>query len=148
MTTDTAPDPQSAVEQTASPQVAIEPRELLKKLQAVSPTFKECRPLAIRIDAAIHERFPEFSRKALRSALRLHTASTRYLKAVEKGETRFDLDGQPAGEVTAEQRSHAATQLKERFAKAAQQQRAKREADEAERRKQEKLAQLVGKFSR
>ncbi|PTD97400.1 ProQ/FINO family protein [Pseudothauera lacus] len=127
---------------------AIEPRELLKRLQAASPTFRDCRPLAIRIDAAIHERFPEFSRKALRAALRLHTASTRYLKAVEKGEQRFDLDGNPAGEVSAEQRSHAATLLKERFAKVAQQQRAKREAEEAERRKQEKLAQLVGKFSR
>jgi ProP effector len=135
-------------ESTQEQQPAIEPRELLKQLQAVSPTFKECRPLAIRIDTAIHERFPAFSRKALRSALRLHTASTRYLKAVEKGDTRFDLDGNPAGEVTEEQRTHAAAQLKERFAKAAQQQRAKREADEAERRKQEKLAQLVGKFSR
>ncbi|MBC9070857.1 ProQ/FinO family protein [Thauera sp. CAU 1555] len=144
MNTESTPAPQAAEPQ----QTAIEPRELLKKLQAVSPTFKDCRPLAIRIDAAIHERFPEFSRKALRSALRLHTASTRYLKAVEKGDTRFDLDGKPAGEVTEEQRTHAATLLKERFAKAAKEQRAKREADEAERRRQEKLAQLVGKFSR
>ncbi|THF64120.1 ProQ/FINO family protein [Pseudothauera rhizosphaerae] len=144
MNIETTPAPQAAEE----PQPAIEPRTLLKKLQEVSPTFKDCRPLAIRIDAVIHERFPEFSRKALRSALRLHTASTRYLKAVEKGGARFDLDGQPAGEVTEEQRSHASAQLKERFAKVAQQQRAQREADEAERRRQQKLSQLLDKFSR
>lgn len=130
------------------PQAADEPRELLKKLQAVSPTFRDCQPLAIRIDAAIHQRFPEFSRKALRTALRLHTSSTRYLKAVEKGDTRFDLDGHPAGEVTEAQRNHAAALLKERFAKAAQARRAQREAAEAERRRQEKLARLVDKFSR
>ncbi|THF65666.1 ProQ activator of osmoprotectant transporter prop [Pseudothauera nasutitermitis] len=143
VTPDTAPD-----QPASRPSPATEARELLKWLQSVSPTFKDCRPLALRIDAAIHERFPEVSRKALRSALRLHTASTRYLKAVEKGTQRFDLDGQPAGEITDEQRSHAAATLKERFAKAAREQRERREAEENERRRQDKLNQLVNKFSR
>ena len=61
---------------------------------------------------------------------------------------RFDLDGKASGEVTDEQRQHAATTLKERFAAVAKQQREKREADEAERRRTEKLQQLVSKFGR
>lgn len=74
--------------------------------------------------------------------------STKYLKAVERGAERFDLDGKPAGEVTAEQREHAAATLKERFAAVAKQQRERREAEEAERRREEKLRQLVSKFGR
>ena len=99
-------------------------------------------------DASILARFPEFDRKNLRIALRMHTASTKYLKAVERGAERFDLDGNPAGEVTQEQRQHAATTLKERFAAVARQQRELREAEEAERRREEKLKQLVTKFGR
>lgn len=133
---------------TPAAKPALEPRALLQKLQALSPTFRDCKPLALRIDTSILERFPEFERKALRAALRMHTASTRYLKAVERSAERFDLDGNVAGEVTEEQRSHAATMLKERFAAAAKQQKAKREAEESERRRAEKLQQLVSKFGR
>ncbi len=132
----------------AEPRTVIEPRALLQQLQALSPTFRDCKPLALRIDANILERFPQFERKTLRAALRMHTASTRYLKAVERSTERFDFDGKVAGEVTEEQRTHAATTLKERFAAAAKQQRAKREADEAERRRSEKLQQLVSKFGK
>lgn len=132
----------------AEPRTVIEPRALLQQLQALSPTFRDCKPLALRIDANILERFPQFERKTLRAALRMHTASTRYLKAVERSTERFDFDGEVAGEVTEEQRTHAATTLKERFAAAAKQQRAKREADEAERRRSEKLQQLVSKFGK
>lgn len=133
---------------TPAAKPALEPRALLQKLQALSPTFRDCKPLALRIDTSILERFPDFERKALRAALRMHTASTRYLKAVERSAERFDLDGNVAGEVTEEQRSHAATTLKERFAAVAKQQKAKREAEEAERRRAEKLQQLVSKFGR
>lgn len=132
----------------AEPRTVIEPRALLQQLQALSPTFRDCKPLALRIDANILERFPQFERKTLRAALRMHTASTRYLKAVERSTERFDFDGKVAGEVTEEQRTHAAATLKERFAAAAKQQRAKREADEAERRRSEKLQQLVSKFGK
>lgn len=140
---------------TPSSKPALEPRALLQKLQTASPTFRDCKPLAIRIDTAIMERFPEFEKKTLRSALRMHTAFTRYLKAMERASERFDLDGNVAGEVTEEQRAHASTTLKERFAAVAKQQRAKREEEEAarkkeeaERRKHEKLQQLVSKFGK
>jgi len=132
----------------AEPRAVIEPRALLQQLQALSPTFRDYKPLALRIDANILERFPQFERKTLRAALRMHTASTRYLKAVERSTERFDFDGNVAGEVTEEQRKHAATTLKERFAAVAKQQRAKREAEEAERRRNEKLQQLVSKFGK
>ncbi|CAL95305.1 ProQ/FINO family protein [Azoarcus olearius] len=133
---------------TPSAKPALEPRALLQQLQAASSTFRDCKPLALRIDATILERFPQFERKALRSALRMHTASTKYLKAVERSAERYDLDGQVAGEVTEEQRQHASALLKERFAAAAKQQKARREAEEAERRRTEKLQQLVSKFGR
>lgn len=126
----------------------VDPRAMLKRLQAQSPAFRDTKPLALRIDSSILERFSDFDRKNLRIALRMYTASTKYLKAVERGEQRFDLDGNPAGEVTAEQRQHAAETLKERFAAVARQAREKREAEEAERRRAEKLKQLVDKFGR
>jgi ProP effector len=130
-------------------------RALLLRLQEVSPTFRDCKPLALRIDKAILARFPELDRKVVRSAMRLHTNSTRYLKAMEKGGERFALDGTADGEVTAEHRAFAAQTLKERFAEAARRKRDQlREArerereQEAERRKAEKLQQLVGRFGK
>lgn len=134
--------------QEAATPARIEPRTMLKRLQSESPAFRDCKPLALKIDANILERFPEFDRKNLRIAMRMHTASTKYLKAVERGSERFDLEGKPAGEVTQEQRQHAATLLKERFATVAKQQREQREAEEAERKREEKLKQLVSKFGR
>lgn len=157
MTTETTPE--AVAEQPAAPAEAkpagIDARGLLQKLQEISPTFSEVKPLALRIDKAIAERFPEVDRKVVRSAMRMHTATTRYLKAVEKATARFDLDGKESGEVTEEQRQHAAQTLKERFAEvakrkkaAAEAERERERAEEAERRKTEKLAQLVGKFGR
>lgn len=42
------------------------------------------------------------------------------LKVLSHGDTRFDLDGSPVGEVTAEQRQQASDTLRERFKKKAQ----------------------------
>lgn len=141
----TSTDPEMAEE---SKRPRIEPRAILKRLQADSPAFRDSKPLALKIDASILARYPDFDRKHLRIALRMHTASTKYLKSVDRGGERFDLDGKVAGEVTEEQRQHAATTLKERFAAVAKQQREKREAEEAERRRDDKLKQLVSKFGR
>lgn len=148
MNTEPTSDQAAAAAEGVPQKPKLEPRAILQRLQAASPTFRDCKPLALRIDATIHERFPEFERKSLRGALRMHTASTRYLKAVERSTERFDLDGNVSGEVTEEQRTHAATTLKERFAAVARQLREKREAEEAELRHAEKLKQLVTKFGR
>ena len=138
----------SPAAEPAAPRQRIEPRALLQRLQQAFPAFRDCKPLALKIDASIAERMPDVDRKSLRAALRMHTASTRYLKAVERSQQRFDLDGQPAGEVTEEQRTHASTTLKERFAAVAKQQKEKREAEAAEKRRTEKLQQLMSKFGR
>lgn len=131
-----------------------DPRTLLRCLQDVSPAFRDCLPLALRIDKTIMERFPDWNRKLVRSALRQHTASTRYLKAVEKGSARFDFEGNEAGELTDEHRQHAAQTLKERFAEQARRRReqareqnAQQRAQEQEQRRADKLQALVGKFS-
>lgn len=145
-----APEASEAVEtaETTAPRKRIEPRALLQRLQKEFSAFRDCKPLALKIDASIAARMPDIDRKSLRAAMRMHTASTRYLKAVERAQQRFDLDGQPAGEVTDEQRTHASTTLRERFAAVAKQQKDKREAEAAEKRRTEKLQQLMTKFGR
>lgn len=134
---------------------AVDPRTLLTMLQAASVTFREYKPVALRIDKAVGERFPDLDRKVVRAAMRIHTTSTRYLKSLEKATHRFDLDGNENGEVSEEHRAHAAQTLKERFAESARKKREKQKQDElrqreeeAERRKAEKLQQLVGRFSK
>ena len=123
-------------------------RALLKTLQERFEVFRNFSPLAIGIDKQVFEKLPELSKKSLRLAMRSHTISTRYLKEMEKGTVRLNLDGSPAGEVTDENRQHAAEQLKERFRKLAEQRREAEAAAKAEQRHQEKLNQLTEKFGR
>ena len=151
MNTETTPTPEAGAD--AKPATGLTPRELIERLQEISPTFKECRPLALRIDKAVMARFPDVDKKVVRTAMRLHTASTRYLKAMEKGTHRYDFEGNPDAELTDEHRAHAAQTLKERFAEVAkrkrEQQKAETErvrAEQAEQRKAEKLQQLMQKF--
>ena len=105
--------------------------------------FRDGQPLAIGIHKAIKERLPDIGEGALRMTLKAYTASTKYLKAVANGQQRFDLDGNPSGEITAEQREQALVMLKERFRKAAERKQAEREAKE----RQEKLQKLAEKFN-
>ena len=123
-------------------------RALLKTLQEHFEVFRNFSPLAIGIDKQVFEKLPELSKKSLRLAMRSHTISTRYLKEMEKGTVRLNLDGSPAGEVTDENRQHASEQLKERFKKQAEQRREAEAAAKAEQRRQEKLSQLTEKFGR
>ena len=123
-------------------------RSLIKTLQEQYAVFRDCLPLAIGIDKQLLAQQPDLSRKALRLALRSHTMSTRYLKEMEKGTQRLNLDGSPAGDVTDENRQHASELLKERFKKQAEQRKAAELAARAESRKQEKLLALTEKFGR
>jgi ProP effector len=127
---------------------------LLETISANFAVFREGRPLALGIHKAIIERMPEVDTAQLRLAMRLHTASTRYLKTLQTASERFDLDGNPAGEVTAEQREVASTTLRERFKKAAERRKAEegalkaaRQEQEAQQKRQEKLAQLAARFN-
>lgn len=75
------------------------------------------KPLKLRIQADIQQRAPgTLTRKALSAFLHRHTTSTAYLKALVAAQTRFDLDGAPAGEIAAEHREAAAAELARRRA--------------------------------
>ena len=123
-------------------------RALLKDLQARFAVFRDCSPLAIGIDKQLLAQLPDLNKKALRLAMRSHTISTRYLKEMEKGSVRLNLDGSPADPVTDENRRHAAELLRERFKKQAEQRKAAEAEARAEQQRQEKLRQLAEKFGR
>ena len=139
----------AAPEQAKAP--ALSARALLKQLQQEFPAFRDCLPLAIGIDKQLLARMPGLDRKTMRAALGIHTGSMRYLRAMEKAKVRYDLDGTPGAEVTDTHRLHAKEQLQERFKKEAERKKAEREAaaaEEANRKRQEKLQALASKFSR
>lgn len=119
------------------------PNALAERLRATFAVFRDAAPLAIGIHKVIRERLPDIDAGQLRLTMKRHTSSTRYLKALATGETRLDLDGQPAGEVTAEQREQAAEQLRERFKRNAE----RRREELREKERQDKLLQLADKFN-
>jgi ProP effector len=139
---------------TSTPPKFSSRNALLETICANFAVFRDGRPLALGIHKAVKERMPDVDAAQLRLAMRLHTASTRYLKALLAGRERYDLDGNPAGEVTDEQREVAGTTLRERFKKAADRHKAEQQAQkeaqrqkEAEQQRQEKLAQLAARFN-
>lgn len=158
--TTTEPTTETAVAPATSK--PIDARLLLKDIHSRFDVFRNHSPLAIGIDRQILAQLPELEKKALRLAMRSHTISTRYLKEMEKGTQRLNLDGTPAGEVTDENRQHAAELLRERFKKQADQRKlvegaakaaeaaalAAAAAEKAEALRLEKLSQLAEKFGR
>ena len=119
------------------------PRDpVLARLVATYPVFRDIQPLAIGIHKAIIAAHPDIDKAALRRTLQRHTASTKYLKAVAAGDSRFGLDGVPTSDITPEQQKQANQDLKDRFHKQAEQRREQLKAQEH----QAKLQQLVDKF--
>lgn len=119
------------------------PRTLLAQLSEMFPVFQNAVPLAVGIHKAIRKRLPEIDQRLLRIAMKIHTDSTRYLKALANGRNRHDLDGQPSGTITPDQRALAASVMRERSHKAAERRRMDNEARE----RQEKLLKLAEKFN-
>ena len=115
---------------------------VLARLVATYPVFRDIQPLAVGIHKAIIAAHPDIDKAALRRTLKRHTASTRYLKVVAAGGSRFGLDGVPTGDITPEQQKQANQDLKDRFRKQAEQRREQLKAQEH----QAKLQQLVDKF--
>ena len=98
-----------------------QPRDsVLAKLFAAYSVFRNAEPLATGIHKAIMAAHPEVDKGALRKTLQRHTASTKYLKSVASGGTRFGLDGLPAGDITPEQQQQATQAVKDRFRKLAE----------------------------
>ena len=133
----------------------VDPRALLKDLQTRFDVFRNFSPLAIGIDKQVMAIHPEFEKKLLRPAMGFHTRSISYLKAMQNASNRFNLDGTPADPVTAEQRDHAAQQLREHFKAGAEKRRAEKAAAEAaaaeaaaEAERTRKLEALASKFGR
>ena len=69
------------------------------------------RPLKVGIAADIPARCPAIERRALNAVLRSYALRVMYLEAMVAGAARIDLDGNPAGEVTARDAEYAATKL-------------------------------------
>jgi hypothetical protein len=93
-------------------------------VQAVSAKLKElfpalfaggAKPLKLRVQSDIQQRAPgQFTKAQLSAFLRRHTGGTGYLIALTRAKTRFDLDGQPAGELSDEHRVAAQEELTRR----------------------------------
>lgn len=112
--------PAAPADAPATPE-AIEP---VRDAQAAAALLKQLfpalfsggpKPIMLKVQQAIEARAPgRFTKKALSGFLARHTASTSYLIALTKSEQRYDLDGQPAGELSSEHREAAKKLLAER----------------------------------
>jgi sRNA-binding protein len=71
------------------------------------------RPLKIGLGeevmalAGVHPALADLTRTQIRRALKVYTGMPAYRKALTRGGPRYDLDGQPVGEVTPEQQAFA-----------------------------------------
>ncbi|MCB1927549.1 MAG: osmoprotectant transporter activator [Rhodocyclaceae bacterium] len=122
-------------------------RKLLRQLQKQFPVIEQARPLAIGIDREITAAVPEIDAKTLRAALRMHTGSTRYLKAMASERRRYNLTGEATDALNDEHRKRAQGMLDERNKRREKEARERRE-QAAESRRTEKLQQLAARFSR
>ncbi len=121
---DTAPEGEAAPSAEAASNSAAarqgpSPAEALKQLRDRFPALfgHPPKPLKLRIQADIQERAPgEFTKQVLSAVLRKHTNTTSYLISLTRSKQRYDLDGQPAGELSDEHRQVAEEELKRRRA--------------------------------
>ena len=116
-----------------APAAAMSPADCAQQLAERFPALfaGKPKPLKLRIQADIQARAPGmFTKQALSAFLRRHTGSTAYLNALVASAQRFDLDGQPAGELSDEHRQAAVDELARRRALHAQ----RREQEQQERR--------------
>ncbi|MBB5206249.1 sRNA-binding protein [Inhella inkyongensis] len=76
------------------------------------------KPIKLKIQSDIEARAPgRITKAALTAFLRRHTATTAYLNALTRAKQRFDLDGQPAGELSSEHKAAAVAALADRKAR-------------------------------
>jgi sRNA-binding protein len=91
--------------------------ECQQRLKVLFPSLfvGAVKPLKLRVQNDIQERAPGvFSKRTLSVFFRRYTGSTSYLLAVSKSKFRFDLDGEPAGELSHEHRQAATEELARR----------------------------------
>ncbi len=114
---DASPTPEAVAEAPSGPSMSpVEATKLLKDRFPALFGFPP-KPLKLRIQADIQERLPGvFSKSLLSAVLRRHTNTTSYLIALSRAKQRFDLDGQPSGELSDEHRKVADDELQRRRA--------------------------------
>lgn len=89
--------------------------ELFRELQKHAAFAEPPRPLALRIDKEIHAALGKrYGRRIIGKVLAWHTGRKVYVAAVAAGGPRFNLAGEPVGEVTEAQRDNAAARLAQR----------------------------------
>jgi hypothetical protein len=87
--------------------------ELLVQLETEHDVLKHSHPLdEDGIEAALIAAHPGEEAWLIRLALHLHLNSDVYLQSLSHGGPRYDLDGQPAGEVSTDARHHAHNLIK------------------------------------
>ena len=109
--------PVAPVAPVASSAPPLSPAECGQQLRQLFPALfgSAVKPLKLRIQVDIQERAPgKFTKQTLSAFFRRHTGSTSYLMAMTKAPSRFDLDGQPAGDITDEHRKVALDELARR----------------------------------
>jgi len=98
----------------AKKQKQREAKALLEGFWGQTFKFSQPKPLKVGILEDMVEdakaRNLPFGQDIIRAALQLYVHRYLYQKAVRKGSVRIGLDGQPAGEVTEEQKAYAKTQ--------------------------------------
>ncbi len=110
-------EPAPAGAAPAAPRASIDHAAVAQAIKARFPLLftGSPKPVKLRIQADIQAAAPgEFSKPALSAFLRRHTGSTSYLLALAKSAQRYDLAGQPAGEVSDEHRQVANEELERR----------------------------------
>lgn len=129
--------------------------DVLKLLNERFAVFREAKPLAIGIHKEIMKAVPGLDAGKMRTAMRRHTGTTRYLRAIATGSERHDLNGAVVGTISEEQKKQAGDALRERFKKGADQRRAEKQVQQEkervaarEKEKQAKLLALAQKFNK
>ena len=69
---------------------------MLKALRKEFPVFGDFKPLAIGIDKQLMAQRPDLDKKRLKAAMRFHTQSIPYLKALQSADMRDKLAVQGA----------------------------------------------------
>lgn len=83
----------------------------LELFTSTYPVFAQVKPLALGTRERLVERHPDLDPRLVKHALVKHCKRPRYLKTLASDPRRYDLDGNPQGEVTGEQRDKAKTDL-------------------------------------
>jgi len=140
-----APEAQPAAAPAAAP---VDATAELKALFPALFTGKP-KPVKLRIQADIQERAPgKFTKAQLSAFLRRYTGGTGYLIALTQAKTRFDLDGQPAGEITEEHLKAAQEELTRRRGLKQEREQAEQERHRLEAQQRRNRAQLLWDFER